>query len=183
MKWFPNFFKKKSSEYYSDKSDLEWDAFICYARGEKYFLESKFEEALEFFDNALEKGFKKKDIFEFRGICLQSLGYEFDAIEDFNKAILISPDNCHLYYHRALSKDAIFNYQGEVEDIEKAIELSKKDTSLNIQYTKDAVINGYQNGIIGMYEITLFRAKSRLEFEIKEREKRNEEKLKHIKRR
>ena len=25
MKWFPNFFKKKSSEYYSDKSDLEWD--------------------------------------------------------------------------------------------------------------------------------------------------------------
>ena len=56
MNWFSNFFKKKSSEYYSDKSDLEWDGFICYARGKKHFLESKFEEALKFFDSALEKG-------------------------------------------------------------------------------------------------------------------------------
>ena len=110
MKWFSNLFKKKSSEYYSDQSDLEWDAFICYARGEKHFLESEFEEALSFFDSALEKGFEKKDIFEFRGMCLQSLGYEFDAVEDFNKAIEFSPDNCHLYYNRALSKDAIFDY-------------------------------------------------------------------------
>lgn len=183
MKWLSIFFKKKPSEYYSDKSDLEWDAFICYARGEKYFLESEFDEALKLFDKAVEKGFEKKDIFEFRGLCLQSLGYEFDAIEDFNKAIMFSPDNCHLYYNRALSKEAIFDYQGEIEDIEKAIELSKKDSPLNRQYNKDAIINGYQNGIIGMYEISLFSAKSRLEFEIKEKEKRIEEKLKHIKRR
>ncbi len=48
MKWFSNFFKKKTSGYYYDKSDLEWDAFICYARGKKHFLESEFDEAIEY---------------------------------------------------------------------------------------------------------------------------------------
>jgi tetratricopeptide (TPR) repeat protein len=183
MKWLSFFFKKKTSEYHSDKSDLEWDAFICYARGKKHFLASEFEEALELFDKALEKGFEKENIFELRGLCLQSLGYEFDAIQNFNNAIMLSPDNCHLYYNRALSKDVILDYEGEIEDIEKAIELAKIDSYLNRQYNKDAITNGYQNGIIGMYEIGLFGAKSRHEFEIKEREKDMERRLKHIKRR
>lgn len=183
MTWFTNLFKKKKIEKTIYNDDLEWDIFINFSRGKKYLLEEKWKDALYHLDKALELGYEKDDIYEMRGYCLQELKYHFDAIEDFNKAILFSPDNCHLYFNRALSKEAVFDYHGEIEDIEKAIELSKKDTSLNKQYNKDAINNGYPNGLIGMYEIALLSAKSRLEFESYEREKHNEEKIKHIKRR
>jgi tetratricopeptide (TPR) repeat protein len=175
MKWFSIFLKKKTTYSYYGELDLEWDAFMFCARGKKHFFKSEFDEALELFDKAIEKGYEKKDIFEFRGMCLQSLGYEFDAIEDFNKAIIIAPNNHHIHYNRALSKETIFDYKGAVEDIEKAIELAKKDTPINKPHS--------ENAIIRMYKTTLIVAKSKLEFEISEKERLQKEKVKHIKRR
>ncbi|ALJ04812.1 hypothetical protein APS56_06615 [Pseudalgibacter alginicilyticus] len=185
MKWFLNFLKKTKTENgYQEKSDEEWDAYIAFSRGEKYFFNSNWKEALYQFDTAVEKNYKHNNLFEYRGLCLQSLGYEFEAIEDFNKAILNSPNNCHLYFTRSLSKDVILDYVGEIEDIEKAIELSKIDSEINRKYNEDAIRNGYKNGVIDLYQIALLGAKSRLEFDIKEIDKtHSEEKLKLIKRR
>jgi tetratricopeptide (TPR) repeat protein len=115
---------------------------------------------------------------------LQALGYEYNAIEDFTKAIEFSPNNCNLFYMRALSKDVILDYEGEIKDIEKAIELSKQDTIMNRQYNESAINNGFTTGVIGMYKIALFRVKSRLEFDKRDTEKeyRNKQ-LQLIKRR
>ncbi|MBF2709024.1 tetratricopeptide repeat protein [Flavobacterium soyangense] len=185
MNWFSNLFKKKTKNNTSnDNSDSEWDAFISFARGEKYFFNSEWNDALYHFDKAIEKDYKKDDIFELRGMCLQALGYDYDAIEDFNKAIIFSPNNCNLYYNRALSKEVILDYEGEIKDIEKAIELSKQDTQMNRQYNKEAIDSGFRNGVVGLYEIGILRVKSRLEFDNREMNKDYcEEQLKLIKRR
>ncbi len=183
MNWFSNLFEKNSivSSIY-DISDTEWDAYINFARGKKYFFKAEWEEALNYFDKAIDKGYDKDKIFEFRGICLQSLGYECDAIEDFNKAILSSPEDCNLYYTRAICKGAIYDYEGEVTDIEKAMELAKIDTNINRKYNQDAINIGYTNGIDDLYFVSLLSAKSRLENEIIFDKKQNEQ-LKFIKRR
>lgn len=186
MNWFSNLFKRKEiNDTYHYESETEWDAFICFARGEKHFFNSEWDDALYHFDNAVEKKYiKKVELFEYRGICLQALGYEYDAIEDFNKAIQFSPNNCNLFYMRALSKDVILDYEGAIEDIEKAIELSKQDTKMNRQYNESAINNGFSDGALGMYKTALFRAKSRLEFDNREIEKdASEKKLILIKRR
>lgn len=186
MNWFSNLFKKKIiNDTYHYESEAEWDAFISFARGEKHFFNSEWNDALYHLDNAVERNYKKAELlFEYRGICLQSLGYEYDAIEDFNRAIQFSPNNCNLYYMRALSKDVILDYEGEIKDIEKAIELSKQDTKMNRQYNESAINNGFSDGVLGMYRIALFRAKSRLEFDKREIEKDYcEKQLKLIKRR
>lgn len=184
MNWFLDLFKKKAEENSYYKSDIEWDAFISCARVKKYFLNSEWNDALYHFDKAIEKDYEKDDIFEFRGICLQSLGYEYDAIEDFNKAIQFSPNNCNLYYFRALCKEVILDYEGEIEDIEKAIELSNQDTQMNRQYNENAINSGFRNGVLGLYEIGLLRVKTRLEFDKREINKDYcEGQLKLIKRR
>jgi tetratricopeptide (TPR) repeat protein len=183
MNWFTNLFKKKKSEKTIYNDDLEWDIFIHFGRGKKYFLEEKWAEALYHLDEALGLGYKKNDIHEIRGYCLQALEYPFDAIEDFNKSILFYPNDCNLYFTRAILKKEIFDYEGEINDLEKAIELSGIINDLNENYNEIAIKNGYCDGLKGlnsMYRMVLFGAKSRL---ISNLEKINNEQLILIKKR
>jgi len=183
MTWFTNPFKKKKIEKTIYNNDLEWDIFINFSRGEKYSLEEKWENALYHLDKALELGYEKDDIYEIRGYCLQALKNPFDAIEDFNKAISFSPNDCNLYFTRAILKKEIFDFEGEIIDLEKAIKLSIKVNQMNKNYNEIAIKNGYSDGLEelnSMYRMVLFGAKSRINSNI---EKINDEQLKLIKRR
>lgn len=80
-------------------------------------------------------------------------------------------------------KKEIFDFEGEIIDLEKAIELSKQVNQMNKNYNEIAIKNGFSDGLEGlnsMYRMILFGAKSRLNSNI---EKINYEQLKLIKRR
>ena len=68
--------------------------------------------ALEFFDQAIEKGYDESDVYEFRGMCLDNLFYHFDAIEDFNKAINKIPPKAILFNMRGMAKSFVYDYEG-----------------------------------------------------------------------
>jgi tetratricopeptide (TPR) repeat protein len=143
MNWFKHFFSPKT------RSKVDQDFFQAndaYLLGEKLWKESilsdesvefrdnKKIEALKLFDKAIELGFEEEaEIYSMRGSILNDLGFYFDALDDYNKAILNRPkkgiaDN---YFLRGFIKESIYDYEGAIADVEEAIRLSKLDNDDN----------------------------------------------------
>lgn len=180
MSWLSNLFSKKQTEKLSPEeltqSKRKWEGFDYYSKGHDSFLNRQTSEALTFFDKALQYGFEENfskessKLFDLRALCLQGLDYHYDAINDFDKSIFFTPDDCNKYFSRSVSKGAILDYAGEVADLENAIILSKVDNALNIEYNDEARIQGYKNGVAEMYEMRLMMAKMSLDSDLKSRE-------------
>jgi tetratricopeptide (TPR) repeat protein len=62
---------------------------------------------------------------------LQALGFELDAIDDFNEAIAREPEDANLYFMRAMSKGHTGDFDGSISDHQEAVRLSKADTQNN----------------------------------------------------
>lgn len=103
---------------------------IFLEKGKQSFLSHQFNDALLFFNNAIDSGFEE-DVYELRGCCFQKMNFHETAIEDFDKAIEFNPLKFSNYYSRALSKKAILDYAGLVEDINNAIHYYKKSSILD----------------------------------------------------
>ncbi|NIP31627.1 MAG: tetratricopeptide repeat protein [Candidatus Dadabacteria bacterium] len=52
------------------------------------------------------------------------------AIENFNKAIELAPNDADAYYNRGNAKGALGNYKGAIEDFNKAIELAPNNADV-----------------------------------------------------
>lgn len=148
MNWFSKIFKKRQLS----QADKEFfDGYREFAAGEKLYREvhsftqtgrneikintnkEKDLEALNHFDKAIEKGFDESIVFSLRGNILDSLGYYFEALEDYNLAILKKPtqgvaDN---YYRRSWVKTMILDYEGSLADLKEAIRLSQLNNDDN----------------------------------------------------
>lgn len=157
MAWLLNLFKKNSrmiSNSEITESKRKWDAFYAFVNGRQCWNERNVDEALTHFDKAIELGFIEyfkyssadlTKLYDLRARCLQGLGYQYEAICDFDKAISYSPNDCDIYFSRSISKGKILDYSGKVDDIERAIQLSKESTKLNEEYDDEAKKMGYQN--------------------------------------
>ena len=79
--------------------------------------------AEEYFNSGLEK-MKNRDF--------------SNAIEDYNKAIELDPNNGKIYYNRGFPKGMLEDYEGSCEDFNKALELGmkfkKKDKKFIFKY-------------------------------------------------
>ncbi|RTL47772.1 MAG: hypothetical protein EKK39_13360 [Sphingobacteriales bacterium] len=102
------------------------------------YREKQMKIALELLDKAIEMGYDRADVFSIRGRCLHDLGFYFDAIEDYNKAIEKKAPKEYMpmgyandYFMRSLIKMNVFDYVGSLTDIEEAIRLSKLDNDDN----------------------------------------------------
>ncbi|GGC47004.1 hypothetical protein GCM10011386_43940 [Parapedobacter defluvii] len=149
----------------------------AYAMGLNCYFNQQWDEAVAYFDKALEEGailgdIEKRDFFSYRAQCLQALKYEYDAIDDFDKAIEISPRDCNLYFSRSISKGAILDYVGEITDLKKAIELSKESTSLNREYNDEAKKLGYSDAA-NMFSTRMMIAENNLKSEAQRQEMLN----------
>ncbi len=93
----------------------------------------KIKVALWFFDRAIENGCDNSEVFSLRGSCLNDLGFYFDALDDYNKAIEKNPEKniANNYFMRSLIKDSIFDFEGSLADAKEALHLSKLDNSDN----------------------------------------------------
>lgn len=169
MNRFSKLFKKKSSE--TSEANSQWlEGYNSFEKGKEFFLNRQMLEALHYFDLAVTNGYEN-NVYGFRATCLAQLGYDYDAIEDLNKEISSSPNDCNNYFLRSLSKSAILDYEGAIADMEKAIELSKGDNNLNKAYNDDAKKLGYSNGAIEMFQQYLISSKMDLAFEMENRER------------
>jgi tetratricopeptide (TPR) repeat protein len=113
-----------------------------YLAGRKHCVAKRWREALECFDQALELdtrlGYDLQDFFGDRAMCLQALGFHLDAIDDFDKAIDREPDDCNLYFMRAMSMRGAGRYEDADEDFRRAIALSKVKNERNRGYDAHA---------------------------------------------
>jgi tetratricopeptide (TPR) repeat protein len=116
-----------------------------------HFSARRDQEAVDCFDKALECGIEDAELFGLRGSCLQSLEWHLDAIDDFTRAISLEPDDCNLYFQRAMSKTATGDQLGFQADIQQAIRLSKMDNALNRNYNQGAKEMGWPTAA-AMYE-------------------------------
>src|SRR5262249_20106017 len=94
---------------------------------------TKKKEALRYFDQAIASGYDTSEVFSLRGSCLNDLGFYFEALEDYNKAIQKHPSKAiaNNYYMRSVIKDSLFDFEGSVADLKEAIRLSKLDNDDN----------------------------------------------------
>jgi len=143
MKWFKHLFPTKTRS--KEKQDF-YNASNAYFLGERLFREStlsdesieirknKEAEALKLFDKTIELGFEEEpELYSMRGYILNDLEFYFDALEDFNKAILKKPKKgiASNYFMRGCIKESIYDFDGAITDIEEAIRLSKPDNENN----------------------------------------------------
>ena len=60
-------------------------------KGESFLKESKFDDALAFFEQALLLNQNDPDLWNYKGVALRSLGRYEEAMECFNKSLKIDP--------------------------------------------------------------------------------------------
>ena len=120
--------------------------------------ETKKKEALRYFDQAIANGYDASEVFSLRGSCLNDLGFSFDALEDYNKAIQKQPSQAiaNNYFMRSIIKDSLFDFEGSVADLKEAIRLSKLDTDDNRDWNNYAKSTGFDSQA-AFYEMSLPR--------------------------
>jgi len=143
-------FKKKPTS--PTEADKRWlQGYQAFKAGKKSFAEKRDQEALEYFDIAIECGIQDAEVYGLRGSCLQTLEWNLDAIDDFSRAIALEPEDCNNYYQRAMSKTATGDANGFLADIQEAIRLSKVVSALNHTYNLGAKDMGWKS-TAAMYE-------------------------------
>jgi tetratricopeptide (TPR) repeat protein len=164
--------KRINSKLLKDKlvtTENSWDAYILFKRGEKSYEEGSYAEAIELFNNALDKNLLRDnptysaEFYDYRGACYQQLSYDVEAAIDYEKSIEHSPDDCNKYFCLSVSYSALKQHDKAIKSLERAIELSKIDNYMNKGYNKTAIEMGYKD-LTQSYEIWLFREKSLIEF-------------------
>lgn len=137
-------FRKKPSAS-ADANEKWLQGYHAFEAGKEHFAKRRDQEALDCFDTAVECGFENEVVFSLRGLCLQALEWDLDAIDDFSKAISLEPQDCNNYFLRAMSKDATGDSLGFLADIQEAIHLSKVDSALNRKYNLGAKDMGWES--------------------------------------
>jgi tetratricopeptide (TPR) repeat protein len=158
MKWF-NESAIKFKNIFSRANPKE--ELLNFRKGKKLYLSNQLSEALFYFDNAIALGSDVK-FFKLRAKCLQKLNRHSQAIEDFDQLIEDNPLEFSNYYRRAISKKAIADLKGQIEDITACIYYYKKNKNLentilkNIE--KDLIdaanyIESIKNSIISIHNV------------------------------
>ena len=139
MKLFDFLFKKDKSTDKTRKESFHSGNEIL-AKAHRYLEKNEFSEALPLLDKAIELG--QSEGYYDRGLCLQALGFNLDSIDDFTKAIAMTPNDCNLYFCRGNSKINLNQYDSAIEDGEKALELAEAGLEENKRYDIAAIAQG-----------------------------------------
>ena len=145
----------------SGSRQAQWqDGLEACKKGETLlYREKKEREALACFDRAIECGYEGGDIYARRAICLQVLGFELDAIDDFNKAIAAKPEEANTYFLRGLSRGHTGDFDGAIAEMQEAVRLSKVDNENNDYWNDYAKETGWPSATV-VYEFNLARAQA-----------------------
>lgn len=133
MKWFSGFIIKCKDIFFKSNSKQE---LVNLKKGKDLYLSNRFGEALSYFDDSINSGSDLK-VFRLRAKCLQKLNKHSQAIEDIDKLIENNPLEFSNYYRRAISKNAIFDLRGQIEDLHNCIYYYKKNKNTESNILKN----------------------------------------------
>ena len=85
-----------------------------------------FEEAMLHWNQLIQKLPEVAQFYNERGVCKFNLKFKH-AIEDFNQAVLLEPENPYFFACRAYVKDKLGDSEGAVLDYQKAHDLDPSD--------------------------------------------------------
>ena len=118
---------KRVEEIQNQKPENELTAWDYFSKGNRAYDENDNDQAIEYYDKAIELNPKNAVAYYNRGVAYCDKGEHKKAIEDYSKAIELNPYYAKTYYNRG---NACF-YKGEydkaIEDYNKAIELNPDD--------------------------------------------------------
>lgn len=140
VSWLKSFFGAKDSAVSNFNSSNLQEGLYALHEGTKFLLLKDFETALPYFDKTIE--YDVEEGYKQRAICLQALSYHIDALADFDKAIQLSPEDCNIYFMRALSKVQLGDNDGAIFDMHTAIRLSQVKNEINRVYNEARIKNG-----------------------------------------
>lgn len=111
--------------------------------------------ALAYLDYAIEKNSFDSRALSVRAFCLQGLGYHLDSIDDFTKALELSPEDPNYHFGRGNSYVAMKNYSAAVKDADKAIQYASLNNPLFEHYNIAAKENGFSSAL-NLYQMSTF---------------------------
>lgn len=94
--------------------------------GEDAANKSNYEQALKYFEKAIEMNPKNDFAWGDRGLMLDKLGRREEAIESFSKALMIAPSNAITWHNKGLSLIKSNRLEESIECFDKAIEINGK---------------------------------------------------------
>ena len=141
MKWFNNLTLEKIRGKFS-KSITNSEESVHFEKGKELYAANQFQEAIIHLENAISSG-SYHEAYKLKANCLQKMDYHYNAIEDFDKAIEANPLDFSSYYSRAVSKKAIFDFTGQIEDLHNAIYYYKKNTIL-----ENSILRSFESDLL-----------------------------------
>lgn len=96
--------------------------------------EKQYDDALKFSEELLKENDQDEEIYYYIGNIYSSLEEYNKSIEYYDKTIKLNPKYEKAYNNRAVSKNAIFKYDGALEDIKKSFELNTDKEYLYMYY-------------------------------------------------
>jgi tetratricopeptide (TPR) repeat protein len=91
-----------------------------------YQKNKEWEKAMDIWTLLIAKYPDAAEYYVERGVCKFNLRFKY-AIQDFDQAIEMEPDNAYYYSCRAYIRDKTGNTEGSVDDYTKALELDPED--------------------------------------------------------
>jgi|GEM_PF-1490814 len=110
-----------------EESKKKAEASVNFAMAFKCHDKNKLNEAIDYYNKAIELSPNFKEAYYNRGIAYIKQENYPRAIEDYNKAIELSPNFKEAYYNRGIAYFKQGNYPRAIEDYDKAIELNPND--------------------------------------------------------
>ncbi|HKU32746.1 MAG TPA: tetratricopeptide repeat protein [Candidatus Nitrosotalea sp.] len=94
--------------------------------GEDAANKSNYEQALKYFEKAIEMNPKNDFAWGDRGLMLDKLGRKDEAIESFSRALVIDSSNAITWHNKGLTLIRSNKIEESIECFDKAIELNEK---------------------------------------------------------
>ncbi len=150
-------FKQPATEP-TENFQLWLNGYKALERGKDLFCQNDCQQALRYLDIAIDSGFEDEDVYGMRGGCLQSLKFDLDAIDDFTRVIESAPEDSNNYFMRSISKGAVGDLHGRVDDLNEAIRLAGIDSASTHSHDAYAREKGYTDGVVGLYRMEMMSA-------------------------
>lgn len=109
-----------------ENSQLIFTAEDYVNQGDAFFFESRYEDALAYYDKALKIKPEDADIWFLRAYVLQKMNRYEEAIADYDKTIEIHPDEMDNWYYKACCYALLGNAQVAVATLEQASYLNSR---------------------------------------------------------
>ena len=105
-------------------------------RGTDLLMSNRFEEALWYFEEALEGNSRKKLAWLGKGLCFMYLKRYDESLKSYEKLIKIDPDNAQSWRGKAMSLEYLGRFNEALESYNRTLEINPNFESVIIQRKK-----------------------------------------------